>query len=223
VKTPKAILFDFDGVLAQTMEDNCAAWQAVFKQQGVDLVPEEYFQLEGSGMRQMAVTIAARHGLSESLAPEIMAAKDDYYSKHNSFHFYPGIEEFIVALSGRGLRLGLVTGCHYRRLSETVPQSFLSQFQAVIHGDSGCKHKPDPEPYQKAMNILAVGGADSLVIENAPLGIRAAKEAGAYCLAIETTLPKQFLKEADEIVHSHRKLYERLAEMTNSTPRDLRI
>ena len=60
------------------------------------------------------------------------------------------------------------------------------------------------------MKKLSVSPEESIVVENAPLGIKSAKTAGAYCIALTTTLDKEYLEEADEIVTNHQELFERL-------------
>ena len=62
-------------------------------------------------------------------------------------------------------------------------------------------------PFVKAMERIGVKNKNCLVVENAPLGISAAKKAGVYCIAIETTLNKKILKEADLILPSFHEFY----------------
>ncbi|GAF86257.1 unnamed protein product, partial [marine sediment metagenome] len=86
------------------------------------------------------------------------------------------------------------------RLNETVPKNFLERFDVIISGNDTEKGKPSPEPYLVAMNKLRVLPAESIVVENAPLGIKSARSAGAYCIAITSTMDKSFLEEADKII-----------------------
>jgi len=71
-----------------------------------------------------------------------------------------------------------------------------------VSGDSVKRGKPYPDPYIKAAKILGLRPNDCLVIENAPYGIRSAKAAGMFCVAVTTSLPKEYLKKADVIVDS---------------------
>ena len=91
--------------------------------------------------------------------------------------------------------------------------SQLNKFDVIISGDDTEKGKPNPEPYLAAMQKLNILPIESLVIENAPLGIQSAKTAGAYCIAITTTLGREYLKEADEVVKNHRELFVRLIKI----------
>jgi len=67
----------------------------------------------------------------------------------------------------------------------------------VITGDDVSKGKPDPEAYLKAANELNVVSSECLVIENAPLGIEAAKRAEMRVVALTTTLDREVLSGAD--------------------------
>ncbi len=69
------------------------------------------------------------------------------------------------------------------------------------------KGKPDPEPYLKALHHLGSKPESSVVIENAPMGIRSAKSAGLTCYAIETSLSGEYLHEADLVFHNHQALF----------------
>ena len=62
--------------------------------------------------------------------------------------------------------------------------------------------KPHPEPYLKSLKDLSIKANQAVVIENAPFGIRSAKGAGIQCLALQTSLPKSYLLEADAIYSS---------------------
>jgi beta-phosphoglucomutase-like phosphatase (HAD superfamily) len=70
----------------------------------------------------------------------------------------------------------------------------------VVHG------KPNPEPYQTALDQLGLNKQDAFVVENAPLGIRSAKAAGLRCIALETSLAREYLKDADYVFSSFSEL-----------------
>ena len=71
-----------------------------------------------------------------------------------------------------------------------------------MSGDDSVRGKPHPDPYLNAATKLGVLPQECLVIENAPLGIKSAKRAGIYCIAICSTLDKSYLSEADKIVEN---------------------
>ncbi len=201
----KAVLFDFDGVLADTMEDNFQAWKKTFLDYGFEIKKEDYFLLEGKRITEVAEDLSAKYHLDINLQ-ELADRKSQYYFQDNRFSFYTGVEELISELRKRNKLLALVSASPRKKLENTLSQEFLRQFQAVISGEDTEKGKPSQEPYLAALRKLNLSPEDCIVVENAPLGIRSAKAAGLYCIALTTTLNEYYLKEADMIVKSHAEL-----------------
>jgi len=199
-KKIKGILFDFDGVLAKTMEDNFNAWKAAMKDFGADLKENDYYILEGMPLKEIAKKYCQKSNLSASLAEQIIAKKENYYLKNHHFEFYPGVEEFIDYLKNRKIRIGIVTSALIDRLEKSVPKIFLEKFDAIISGEKTNRGKPFPDQYLKGLSELKLKESECVAIENSPLGIQAAKSAGLYCIAICSTLDKSYLKDADEII-----------------------
>jgi beta-phosphoglucomutase len=113
---------------------------------------------------------------------------------------YPGAFEVIDALKGRGYKVALVTACALKNMQHSLDSSRQAHFDFIITGDEVPRAKPFPDPYLAAALQIGVAPGDCLVVENAPLGIEAAKNAGMYCVAIETTLGREYLTQADCIL-----------------------
>ena len=197
----KAILFDFDGVLGMTMEDNYHAWNRAFAKYNIDIDKNEYFLLEGLNTKKVAEHFLKNSKELPEIINGIVNLKEKYYMENNSFSFYKGVETTISRLKKSGYLLGLVSGANYIRLSKSLEQKFLSKFDVVITGDRVNNCKPHPESYLKAANALSVKPSDCVVVENAPLGIESAKAAGMYCIAVASTLEKKYLFKADSIIN----------------------
>lgn len=204
----KGLLFDFDGTLARTMEDLLAAWQYAFRPYGIEIKKEDYFPLEGVEMLKIAKTLAGRYNLSwsEQEFSQLVELKEKYYLKHHSFSFYPGVIELIDALYGKGISLGIVTASSRQKLEKTVPTAFLQKFKAVISRELAGRGKPFPDPYLLGLQKLGLRKDKCIVIENAPLGIQAAKRAGLYCIAIASTMKKEELIGADTVISTFSEL-----------------
>ena len=202
----EAILFDFDGVLADTMQDNLRAWRAVLGKRGISFPPEEYFLLEGMKMTEVARRLTQSHGVLEADYESIVVEKDGYYKENNTFRLYPGVRELLGALRLKGTRLALVTAGRLPRLQASCPPDFLAMFEVVITGDKTERGKPFPDPYLAASKALGVAADSCLVIENAPLGIDSAKGAGMRCVAITSTLSEDKLARADWVISGIKEL-----------------
>ncbi len=201
----KAVLFDFDGTLADTMEDNFFAWKESFLRHDVNIAREDYFPLEGLTLLEIAERICKKYSINPKISNEIVKFKNELYIKNHKFKFYPWVEELIKNLK-KNKFLALVSASPKEKLKKTVPKYFLNSFDAIISGDDIKYGKPNPEPYLKAIEALSVDPKSCIAIENAPLGIQSAKAAGVYCIAIPNTLPKKALKSADRIVDNLKNL-----------------
>ena len=202
----KGILFDFDGTLARTMEDNLAAWRAVISDYGFCLQPEDYYQLEGLRLEEVAAALFRKQKLTVPDVRELARLKDEHYLKNHRFSFYPGVEVLVDLLELSRIPMGIVTAGVQERLRKSVPAPFLMKFQSIVTCDMTLRGKPHPDPYLRGAKELQLNPEDCLVIENAPLGIKAAKSANAYCIAICSTLRRALLDDADEIVSSFEDL-----------------
>lgn len=195
----KAILFDFDGVLAETMNDLFFAWKNAFLKYGIEIKKEDYFPLEGTKVIEIAEIISKKY--NADLDPDkIVKLKDKFYLMNHHFSFYPGAEDFVNEILKKGIKIAIVSASERHKFENTVPKFFLDKFNCIITGDDYPRGKPSPDPYLKAANKLGLKNEECIIIENSPLGVKSAKNAGMFCIAICSTCDKYHLKEADIII-----------------------
>jgi len=209
----KGVLFDYDGVLVDSIPDHARAWQRAMKDLGVNITLEDYYPLEGTRIIDIAKLFCSQHGLDSSLADEIVKKKKQYYKQDHTIAFYPGINEFLDFLISQGIKIGMVTASHGPMIRQTVPHDFLDKFDFIVSGDMWKKGKPHPEPYLSGLEEIGLEASECVVVENAILGVQSAKKAGIYCFAITTTLKRYQLHEADEVVDTFNELQERISSM----------
>jgi HAD superfamily hydrolase (TIGR01509 family) len=205
-----AILFDMDGVIVDSMRFHAAAWKQVLGEYGVLVNDIDIYLREGMSGRQSVEDIFFEYGRAfpdERMFQNLIDKKHALFES-NQIVLYPCVEAILELIKGRNMLTGLVTGSLKRSVHHLLSPGVLSQFNVVVTAEDVLKGKPDPEPYARAIEMLGVKPEMSLIIENAPMGIRSAKSAGATCYALETTLPERYLKEADKIVRDHRSLLE---------------
>lgn len=202
----EAVIFDFDGVIADTMKDNCMAWQKAFADRGFRLDPVEYYQLEGMGRYQIAEHFINAYKLDPGMKEEVVEAKELNYKNNNSFRIYAEIPAIFDLLKKHSVAIAIVTGASRNRMEAHFNGTLREQVSLIITADDVTHTKPHPEPYSKAVSKLGLAAENCLVIENAILGIKSAKAAGCHCFAIETTLNGAFLKQADQIFQDHKEL-----------------
>lgn len=211
----RAVVFDFDGVLADTMNDNCKAWQDAFKVYSFQMDPLEYFKLEGMGRFQIAEYFIEKYFLEPSIKKDLVELKEMNYKKNNSFKYYDHVHEIFSFLHLKGIPLAIVTGASKSRIQEHLDENIAQCLKALVTADDVIHTKPNPEPYVTAAAMLGMNPDECLVIENAILGIDSAKSAGCHCFAIETTLSANDLSRADEVFDSHMNLLTKLITFFN--------
>ncbi|MDA9689844.1 HAD family phosphatase [Betaproteobacteria bacterium] len=196
----QAILFDFDGTLADTMHNHFLCWKQSLEEIGVTLNERDYYPLEGASLGKIAEKFVGSR--EEKIIEKIVKRKKQLYvamHKNTPVSFYPGVLELIQFLTSK-YPLAIVTAGHEDQLKKTVPKEFLALFKCLVCGDAVEKNKPSPEPYLKACEQLKMDPKACVVIENAPLGITSAKKAGCYCIGIKSTCEENQLLEADETI-----------------------
>ncbi|MCM3716840.1 HAD family hydrolase [Fictibacillus phosphorivorans] len=197
----KAVCFDMDGVVVDTMHHHVEAWRYAFNQKGYDRNDLEFYLREGMPGRKtiMDVFNSSQLTVSEEDIEDIYIQKRKYFKENANYTFIKETLCVLKYLYTEGIPLSLVTGSRKEFVDEVLEKLPVS-FDSVITGDDVKEGKPLPEPYLKAISNHSYSPSEWLVIENAPLGIESAKQAGAFCLAVETTLEKEYLASADEIV-----------------------
>ena len=203
----KAILFDMDGVLVDSMSYHAAAWDMTLKTVGISIDKKIIYEIDGANYRQVIDIISRQFGriLTEQEIQEIGRKKLAIFEQIERVKPFDGIQELLETLKPK-YKLAVVSGSNRRTVHITINTFFPDTFQVIIHGEDTKISKPSPVPYLKAIERLGIAKDQCLVIENAPLGIRSAKSAGLRCLAVTTYLDKECLKEADIIVYNHREI-----------------
>lgn len=202
----KAFIFDFDGVIGITMEDNFKAWEKAFNKYNLNIDDTTYYELEGNKALDVAKYFLKFN--NSNLDPQqIVNLKEEFYRQDNKFSYYHGVYELLNKLKKNNIKLALVTGANRERLEFTrekykTPIDVFSYFDIIVSATDIKNGKPHPEPYLKALEYLKIKSSEGLVIENAPLGIESAKAAGLFCVGITSTLKKEKLNKADIVFNS---------------------
>jgi beta-phosphoglucomutase len=196
----QALFFDMDGVLVDSMPMHLQTWRQALAPLGVELMAQDLYPLEGVPTERTAQLLTARllgEPCSEAEAHRLAERKRALFRRDAQPALLEGMGPLLHDLRGRGYRLGLVTGSA-RRVADDVlgPTGMAGLFETMVTGDEVAHGKPAPEPYQRAAERLGLPPQHCLVVENAPLGIQAARAAGMRCLALETTLSEEQLTAA---------------------------
>ena len=202
--TPKAVLFDMDGVLYDSMPNHAIAWQQSMAQFGITMTADDAYATEGARgvdtIRKMVKRQQDRD-IDEAEAQKMYDVKSHIFHELPEAPVMPGILDLMGQIQEGGIQIGVVTGSGQKPLIRRI----LKDFGAFV--DEGHittaydvrRGKPKPDPY--LMGLRKAGllqPNEAFVVENAPLGIRAGVAARIFTIAVNTgPLPAQTLLDAN--------------------------
>lgn len=200
----KAILFDMDGVIVDSLHYHYLAWKKMFEDKGGEVSKETVLLHEGRNSREILPILMEESEISipESEWESFIDQKREYYRSIVELSFYPDAFETISELKNRGFKTALITASARKNMEKSINPMRRKLFDVIVTAEDVPKAKPNPDPFLKAQEKLRVNANECVVIENAPLGIEAAKNAQMICIAVETTLGKSYLQSADFIINN---------------------
>lgn len=207
MKRFKAALIDMDGVLYDSMRGHAASWKKMCDEIGLDTDPDEFYMYEGMTGKATINLLMKRergHEVSDEEAARLYAIKTANFRALGPAPVMPGAQRMIAALGALGMTRVLVTGSAQASLLDKLEHDYPGVFvdgRRVTALD--VKHgKPYPEPYLKGASLVGAHPADCMVVENAPLGVRAGKAAGCFVCAVMTgPVPREeFVKEGADMI-----------------------
>ena len=201
MKTINTIIFDMDGVVVDGMPYHIQSWKEALSTIDMSVSDLEIYLMEGmTGRETMDVFVSkSNRSLSDETAEKVIKLKRKIFNEIFTVTLMKGIKDFLFELKDRRYNLALVTGTRLEVVKKVLQVGLDGIFKVIVTGESVNNGKPDPEPYEKAVEELGARKEDCIVIENAPAGITSAKSAGLTCFAVQTSLPEEYLKDADRI------------------------
>lgn len=199
---PKAVLFDMDGVLYDSMPNHAVAWQESMAKFGLSMSAEDAYATEGQRgidtIRQMVKRQQGRD-ISEQEAQTMYDEKSNIFHLMPEAPMMPGAHELMAQIQGMGMTICVVTGSGQKPLIKRLKRDygdFLDEKHIVTAYDV-TRGKPHPEPYLKGLEKC--GGLnpwEAVVVENAPLGVEAAVNARIFTICVNTGhLPVELFEE----------------------------
>lgn len=188
-KPAKAFLIDMDGTLYDSMKNHTAAWYRMVTELGIKADRDEFYLYEGmTGTATINLIFNRAYGrdATPQEAAELYHRKTVYFNELPPVEPMPGARRFLETLVRHDIKRVLVTGSGQTSLIDRLEQDFPGAFsrQMMITSHDVIQGKPSPEPYIKAMSLAGVFPEESVVVENAPLGVRSGHESGAYTIAL---------------------------------------
>ena len=207
-----AVIFDFDGVLVDSEPLHEWAIRASVRDRGWTFDTERFFQhIVGRGDENAYRRIAEWNNAIVSDA-EIRALLEHKWAlmaegiAAEKYSVQEGAAEAVWSAAARG-PVAVCSGSVRSTVDTMLRKIGLRDvLGALVCGDDVARMKPDPEGYLKAARLLGCEPGRCLAVEDTPTGVKAAKAAGMFVLAVEHTVPAAMLSEADRVIPHIREL-----------------
>jgi HAD superfamily hydrolase (TIGR01509 family) len=183
---PKAILFDFDGVIAETENHHVAAWQRTLSFMGL-LVPDEVAARSAEvDDREFLADLFNARGIPDDKVDEWVGRKQALTVELLGYapRIYPGVVELVARLRGKA-RLAVVSGTWRDNVRVVLGAGGLADaFDVIVGKEDVTQRKPDPEAYVLTLKKLRLSARSAVAIEDSPSGLSAARAAGIRRIAV---------------------------------------
>ncbi|HEY2905741.1 MAG TPA: HAD family phosphatase, partial [Vicinamibacterales bacterium] len=188
-----AIIFDFDGVLADTERLHLAATQDALATLGLEMSEAEYFKTYlGYSDRDLFRRFAhdAKRDLTDDDIDDLIEAKGGAYERAltTGAVLYDGAERAIFALKFE-FTLAIASGAFRSEIESILAArpGLRDSFAAIVSADDHVAGKPSPEPYLEALRQLEIDADQAIAVEDSPWGLDAARGAGLRTIAVTTS------------------------------------
>ena len=192
-----------DGVLYDSMKNHAVAWVQSMKKFGINMTADDAYATEGArGVDTIRYMVRQQQGreISEAEAQAMYDEKSRIFHSMPEAPIMPGILSLMEQIHAAGITMVVVTGSGHLPLINRILRDF-GRFVSIDNITTAYdvkRGKPNPDPY--LMGLEKAGGlqpSEAMVVENAPLGIRAGVAAGIYTIAVNTgPLPDKILLDA---------------------------
>ncbi|HSI57358.1 MAG TPA: HAD family phosphatase [Ideonella sp.] len=188
---PKALLFDLDGTLIDSMPLHQSAWGRWHGHQGLPFDEDSFFEsTAGRSSDEILLDLYPAASVAERAAMgdhKEALYRDEAMAR---LELIAGALDLLAAARQRGLKLAICTAAPLVNIEIALQRFGLGALVDTLTSPAdGLRGKPHPDIFEEAARRLGVAPADCLVFEDAPLGIEAARRAGMCAVALTTTLP----------------------------------
>ncbi len=207
-RSKKTVLWDMDGVIANSGSFHFAAWQETFAKRGVNFTKEDFTKFFGT-RNDFIIRNVLGEGLSEENVESIVQEKEASFREKAKGNIkpFPGVVKLLNTIKKGNFKQALVSSAPKENIDLLNSELDLEGiFDRIVSGREVAESKPSPQISLLAAEKLGAEPKDCIVIEDSPFGVKAAKAAGMRCLAVTNTHPKQDLEEADRVVDSLEKV-----------------
>ncbi|WP_075967557.1 HAD-IA family hydrolase [Parabacteroides massiliensis] len=189
--SPKAVLFDMDGILYDSMRFHARAWYETATRHQLNSTPELFYLYEGrtgeSTINELYQKTFQRDATDEE-KKSIYEEKATLFNRYNDGKAMQGAAEVLKAVKASGLQTLVVTGSGQHSLINKLEHTYPGYFkrEKMVTAFDVKLGKPHPEPYLMGLKKAGVNPHEAFVVENAPMGVQAGVAAGIFTIAVNT-------------------------------------
>lgn len=187
----RGVIFDLDGVLVNSMPDHYKAWKMAFKEiTDIEVDERMIYLLEGMRGNDLVKKIFEQKNYDDySIAQKVNERKNQIFKDILTPRAFDGVKELIERLK---CTKAVVSGSARKDVEVLIDRTFgKNNFDVIITADDIDRGKPDPIAFITALNRMKIDTAEAIVVENAPLGVEAAFNAGLQCIIVLNNTPLQ--------------------------------
>jgi HAD superfamily hydrolase (TIGR01509 family) len=202
----KALIFDFDGLIVDTEGPIFEAWQRIYREHGQALPREQWLSIIGTaaGAFDPIADLGQRTGKTLDKKEYDQLERLYYREATQAQKLLPGVDQYLADAERLALRTAIASSSGRRWVMEHLERFGLEkQFDAVVCREDVAATKPDPALYRVALQRLDVSPDQAIALEDSSNGIRAAKAAGLFCVAVPNAMTAEMdLSNADLRIQS---------------------
>ena len=189
--TPKAVLFDMDGVLYDSMPNHAYSWHNSMASFGIEMSEADAYAHEGMrGVETIKKIVKEQRGIeiSDEESQRMYAEKSRIFATRPEAKIMEGVIDLQRKIKSFGMKIVVVTGSGQHSLLEKLTHDFSGLIEPgmIVSSFDVTRGKPHPMPYLKGMEKAGVEPWEAIVVENAPLGVRAAVADKIFTVAVNS-------------------------------------
>jgi HAD superfamily hydrolase (TIGR01509 family) len=187
----RAVIFDFDGLIVDTEGPIFQAWQRIYRDRGHELPRERWLTIIGTAAAAFDPLTDLSERTGETLDADEMNALERLYYREATVtqKLLPGVEDYLRDARALRLKTAIASSSAREWVVEHLERfGIAGHFDALVCREDVTQTKPDPQLYRIALQQVDVQPADAFALEDSSNGIRAAKAAGLYCVAVPNEL-----------------------------------
>lgn len=207
----KALIFDFDGLIFDTEVPDYQSWLEIYQSHGCELPFETWATAIGTSGDAFDPYLFLETQYGQAVERETIRLKrrDRFEELIKEAVALPGVEDYLRTAKRLGLKLAVASSSHHAWVDGYLARlGLIEHFDSIRCADDVRQAKPAPELYLVALEALGVRPKEAIAFEDSPNGVKAAKSAGIFCVAVPNQITRLLpLDHADVQLTS-------LAEMT---------